>query len=311
MVSKGETLVILGPTGVGKTALALALASRFRAHILSADSRQIYKLMNIGTAKPTKEEQAIAPHHLIDLVWPDEPFSVADFQNLAFEKMSELKASGIPFMIVGGSPFYLYALMGSFFFPTVKADLQLRERWKAVAQERGNEFLYERLKAVDPLSASRIHPHDQRRIIRALEVWELTGKPLSSFVYKRTEAEGFQIIGLRAEREELRHRLERRTMEMFKKGLVEEVQALLKRGFGLDLTPMQSIGYKEVIQYLAGAISLEEAKEKIVTRSMQFAKHQMTWFKRDQRIRWVDLEKQVEESLHEEISFFPFPDTNI
>ncbi|MCR4433861.1 MAG: tRNA (adenosine(37)-N6)-dimethylallyltransferase MiaA [Caldiserica bacterium] len=285
-----DILVIVGPTGVGKTALAVEVASRAGFHILSADSRQIYRLMDIGTAKPTPEEREKAPHYLIDLAWPNVHFSVADFQSAGKEKMSELEAQGIPFMIVGGSPFYLYALMGSFFFPTVGADPQLRESLEREAQEKGSDFLHSRLKEVDPISASRIHPNDLKRIIRALEVWELTGRPLSSFTYRKTEVEGFRIVGLRMEKEDLRRRLEKRTEEMFRRGLVEEVRTLLERGYGPELVPMQSIGYKEVIEFLSGALTLEEAKGLIVKRSMQFAKHQMTWFKRDQRIRWIDLE---------------------
>lgn len=289
VLERKDVLVIVGPTGVGKTALAVELASRAGFHILSADSRQIYRLMDIGTAKPTSEERKKAPHYLIDLAWPNEHFSVADFQREGKERIAELKARGISFIIVGGSPFYLYALMGSFFFPTVGADPQLRASLEREAQEKGSDFLHLRLKEVDPISSSRIHPHDLKRIIRALEVWELTGRPLSSFTYRKTEVEGFQIVGLRMRKEDLRRRLERRTEEMFKRGLIEEVRTLLEKGYGPELIPMQSIGYKEVTDFLSGKLTLEEAKELIIKRSMQFAKHQMTWFKRDPRIRWVEI----------------------
>lgn len=290
MVPQGEgTLVILGPTGAGKTSLGVEVASIIGGHILSADSRQIYKLMDIGTAKPTKEERERAPHHLIDLVFPDQPFSVADFQKVGREKIAELERMGIPYLIVGGSPFYLYALMGSFFFPTVGADPQLRMALEKEAREKGSLFLHQRLQNVDPVSASRIHFNDLKRIIRALEVWELTGKPLSSFSYRKMEVEGFRLLGLKVQREDLRKRLERRTEAMFESGLVEEVKSLLEGGFGPDLMPMQSIGYREVIEMLNGKLSLKEAKDLIVQRSLQFAKRQMTWFKRDPRISWIEI----------------------
>ena len=290
MVFAGETpLVILGPTGTGKTALAVELAASRGAHVLSADSRQIYRMMDIGTAKPTPEERKRAPHHLLDLVLPDEPFSVADFQKIGQDKIAELRCSGIPFLIVGGSPFYLYALLGSFFFPSVGRSSLLREELQRKAKEYGVVTLHRMLKLVDPISAERIHPNDLRRLIRALEVWELTGKPLSSFSVKRMEDRSCNLIGLRMNREDLRRRLEQRTEEMFHRGLVEEVEDLLKRGYSPDLNPLRSIGYKETIKFLAGRSSLEEAKTRIVTSSLQFAKHQMTWFKRDQRIHWLDL----------------------
>jgi len=285
-----ETLVLLGPTGVGKTALAVEIAEGTGAHVISADSRQIFKLMDIGTAKPTPEEQRRAPHHLIDLVWPDQYFSVADFQKTGKEKMSQLVAQGIRYLIVGGSPFYLYALMDSFFFPSVGADVKLRKRLEREAAEKGSDFLHRRLQVVDPVSASRIHPNDLRRIVRALEVWELTGRPLSSFSYRRMEVEGFRIVGLRMRREDLERRLVERAEQMFRQGLVEEVKGLLDKGYGPELIPLQSIGYREVIELLSGKITLNEAKEQIVRKSLQFAKRQMTWFKRDPRIQWMELE---------------------
>lgn len=292
MVPKREgTIVILGPTGAGKTSLGIEVASIIGGHILSADSRQIFKLMDIGTAKPTEEERKKAPHHLIDLVFPDQAFSVADFQKEGHKKMAELQEKETPFIIVGGSPFYLYALMGSFFFPTVGADPQLRKALEKEAQEKGSQYLHQRLSRIDPVSASRIHFNDLKRIIRALEVWELTGRPLSSFSYKTTEVEGFSLYGLWIQRGDLRNRLKKRTEAMFKTGLVEEVEFLLKRGYGPDLIPMQSIGYREVIEMLSGKLSLEEAQDLIVQRSLQFAKRQMTWFKRDPRIHWIEIGK--------------------
>ncbi len=295
MVLAGETpLVVLGPTGVGKTTVAVELAASQKAHILSADSRQIYRLMDIGTAKPTLEERKRAPHHLLDLAWPDEPFSVADFQKIGQGKMEELRGQGTPFLIVGGSPFYLYALLGSFFFPTVGRASDLRRELEKKVLEKGSAALHRMLEAVDPVSAERVHPNDTRRLIRAIEVWQLTGKPLSSFSVRGMDDCPYYLIGLRMNREDLRRRLERRTEEMFHRGLVDEVKDLLRRGYSTDLNPLRSIGYKETLEFLEGRSSLEDAKSKIVNSSLKFAKHQMTWFKRDRRIRWIDLEEEFD-----------------
>jgi tRNA dimethylallyltransferase len=282
--------VLVGPTGSGKTALAIALAQRLGAVVLSADSRQVYRSMDIGTAKPTEEERILAPHLLIDLAWPDEPFTVADFQRLGQEEMTRQRQAGTPFLVAGGSPFYLYALLGSFFLPSAGANWELRQRLELEADVRGLERLHKRLAEIDPDSAGRIHPHDRRRIIRALEVWELTGKPRSHFRPVGFEGAGYRIVGLALSHDELARRLQRRMEEMFRRGLLEEVQGLLDRGYGPNLTPLQSIGYAQVIRLLQGKISQEQAQAEIVLRSLQFARRQMTWFKRDPRVEWFQVE---------------------
>jgi len=294
MVPRGQPpLVLLGPTGVGKTALALALADRQGTQILSADSRQVYRGMDVGTAKPTPEEQRRVPHHLIDLVNPDQPFTVADFQTLGSKAMGTLNQLGIPFLIVGGSPFYLYALLGDFFLPSVPADPDLRRDLEKEADEKGLPILQARLLSLDPDSAGKIHPNDRRRIIRALEVYLLSGRTRSSFSFGRMESIPFRLVGLAMGREDLRKRLVARTTKMLQHGLVEEVHALLQR-YPVTLRPLQSIGYRETIAYLEGQQDLEAARERIVTASMQFAKRQMTWFRRDPRIQWLELAAQFD-----------------
>lgn len=297
--SAGRPFVVVGPTGVGKTALTLALAERLGAEILSADSRQVYRLMDIGTAKPTAAEQQRSHHHLIDLAWPDETFTVADFQRLGWEVMTRLEREGIPFLIAGGSPFYLYALLGNFFLPTAGADPALRQRLEREANEGGLEALHARLASVDPTSAGRIHPHDRRRIIRALEVWELTGYPRSHFQVAGYQGEHFRLIGLQVDREVLRRRLVQRTQGMIRAGLVEEVRNLLQRGYDAALIPLQSIGYAQVVRLLQGSLTTQEAEAEIVLRSLQFARRQMTWFKRDPRITWLQV---GEDFLPEDLS---------
>ena len=273
--------------------MALALADRQGAQILSADSRQVYRGMNIGTAKPTPEEQRRVPHHLIDLVNPDQPFTVADFQVLGRKAMETLNQTGIPFLIVGGSPFYLYALLGDFFLPSVPANPDLRRELEKEADEKGLPTLQARLLSLDPDSACKIHPNDRRRIVRALEVYLLSGRTRSSFSFGRMESIPFRLVGLTLSREDLKKRLVARTTKMLQRGLVEEVHALLQR-YPLTLRPLQSIGYKEAIAYLEGQLDLETAQERIVTASMQFAKRQMTWFRRDSRITWLALAAQFD-----------------
>jgi tRNA dimethylallyltransferase len=230
---------------------------------------------------------------LIDVVNPDQPFTVADFQALGRKAMETLNQPGIPFLIVGGSPFYLYALLGDFFLPSVPANPDLRRELEKEADEKGLPTLQARLLSLDPDSACKIHPNDRRRIIRALEVYVLSGRTRSSFSFGRMESIPFRLVGLAMGREDLKKRLVARTTKMFQRGLVEEVHALLQR-YPLTLRPLQSIGYKETIAYLEGQLDLETAQERIVTASMQFAKRQMTWFRRDSRIHWLELAAQFD-----------------
>ena len=295
-------LVIVGPTGVGKTAVALKLAKILKGEIVSIDSRQIYKFLDIGTAKPTKEERKEVPQHLIDIINPDEEFSVADFKKEAEKKIQALKKRKILPVLVGGSPLYIKAVIDGLFIGPGKKE-NLRKELKEEADKFGNEYLYQKLKKVDPESANKLHPNNLRRIIRALEIFTLTGKPISDHQKKTNSAfkgQKIVIIGLQKEREVLYKRINERVDEMIGKGLIEEVKRLLRRGYQESLNSLQGLGYKEIIGYLKERYNREEAIRLLKRNTRRFAKRQIAWFKKDKRIIWVemkgdDLEKTVQE----------------
>lgn len=284
-------LVILGPTGVGKTEVAIELAKRIRAEIISADSRQIYKEMDIGTAKPSSAVRQKVPHHLIDLVFPDEIFDVAGFKARAEAIIKELQKKDKLPILVGGSGLYIKAVVDGLFVGP-GADWKWREKLKKKEKKEGRGTLHQELERVDPTTASRLHPHDQRRIIRALEVYHLSGKPISSYqtqfpsVLKSTV-----MIGLERGRESLYRLIDTRVDRMVAEGLIEEVESLLSKGYSEDLPSLQGLGYQQIIAYLRGEYPQEEAIRLIKRDTRRFAKRQMSWFKRDKRILWIDTEK--------------------
>lgn len=282
-------LVILGPTCVGKTQLSLKLADILNGEIVSFDSRQIYKLMDIGTAKPTKEERKSIPHHLVDVVCPDEKFTAADYGKKAREVILQITARGKTPIAVGGSGLYLKALEEGF-FEGPKADEDLRRELEGEARELGEPYLFERLKDIDPEAAKRIHPHDLVRIIRALEVYELTGKSISTF-QKEGEYEKFPMvfikIGLNIERDKLYQRIDLRVEQMMTEGLLDEVKKLNERGFTPKLKALKTVGYQELFDYLEGKIDLPMATEKIKLNTRHYAKRQLTWFRKDKKITWM------------------------
>lgn len=273
-------IFIVGPTGVGKTRLAIQLARRLHTEIISADSRQVYKLLDIGTAKPTLEERRMAPHHLIDLVWPDQDFSVADYL-ACFRRVLEgfLDAHRIP-LGVGGTGLYIRAITQGL-FEGPGADWGLRQEMEELAQKKGPLALHLRLKEVDPEAAQRIHPHDRRRIIRALEVYQLTQMPISRLQKERTFpglSWPFISFGLTRDRQELYERIERRVDLMLEMGLVEEVKGLLERGYLEELNALQAFGYRDLIGYLQGRQTLTEALDHFKRDTKRYAKRQLTWF---------------------------------
>lgn len=303
--TEGFPLVFLvGPTGVGKTALALDLAQALGTEILNADSRQVYRLLDIGTAKATPEEQARVPHHLIDLVWPDQGFSVADYLG-AFQDAWEKRfvASGKVPLIVGGTGLYVRAITRGL-FKGPGADPALRRELKAFAQEHGLGALHLRLEKVDPEAAHRIHPHDLRRTIRALEVYLRTGTPISRLQQEETSI-GFPvpslIFGLTRNRRELYGRIDQRAEAMLERGLIEEAQGLLDRGYAESsgqraegsrlnqLPALEAFGYRDLIDYLRGRRPLEEALCSFQRDTKRYAKRQLTWFSRERVLRWFDL----------------------
>jgi tRNA dimethylallyltransferase len=287
--------IILGPTGVGKTEIALRVAEELAGEIISCDSRKIYKLLDIGTAKPSKEERKKIPHHLIDIADLREEFSVADFKREAERKISQIQNREKLPLLVGGSPLYIKAVIDGLFSGPGK-DPDLRKRLIEKAKKSGDEYLYRRLKKVDPPAAEKIHPHDLKRIIRALEIFELTGKPisyhqqLSSFNPQFSRLGRVIMIGLRRKREELYKRINNRVDKMLEAGLVGEVKELLKKGYSENLNSLQGLGYKQIIGYLKGRYNFKEAVRLLKRDTRRFAKRQMTWFRKDKRITWVDIE---------------------
>ena len=281
---------LIGPTASGKTSVGLEVAERAGAEILSLDSMAIYRGMDIGTAKPTAAEQARVPHHLIDLAEPHEAFSTGRYVEAAEAAIADVAGRGRLPLFVGGTALYLKAMTEGL-FDGPSADWPLRNRLKAEAAEHGSPALHERLRAVDPAAADRIHPNDLRRIIRALEVHQATGRPISEqqtqFGSPTARYECI-VAGLRRDRAELYGRIDRRVDAMFAQGLVDEVRALLASPKGISHAAAQFVGYREVIAHLRGEWTLDEAREKIKTRTRQFAKRQLSWFRHIPGIRWVD-----------------------
>lgn len=294
-------LVLVGPTAVGKTALSLQLAKALDAEIISGDSMQVYRRMDIGTAKLPPSEREGIPHHLIDILEPEEPFSVSMFQDLCTKKIAEIRSRGkLPF-IVGGTGLYVESVCYGYSFQGDSGDEAFRERMQQFASERGAESLHARLAEVDPASAERIHPNDVRRVIRALEVYETTGRPLSeSQAQKRgdpkTSPYRLCIIGLTMDRSALYRRIEERVDAMIADGLVDEVEALLRSGVPRTAVSMQGLGYKEIAACLCGEMDLPSAVTLLKRDTRHFAKRQLSWFRHMQDISWVDVSEAEKNS---------------
>ncbi|HEX7534663.1 MAG TPA: tRNA (adenosine(37)-N6)-dimethylallyltransferase MiaA [Syntrophales bacterium] len=287
-VKKPRLIVILGTTGVGKTAAAISLACESGGEIISADSMQVYRLLDIGTAKPTREEQSLVKHHLIDVVNPDEQFNAAMFIRLAHGSIGKLNDTGKPIFVVGGTGLYIKALLGGL-FEGPDANEDLRKSYRQELRRFGKAYLYEKLKERDEQAAAQIDRNDIPRIIRALEVLELCG--LS--IVEKQEAHhfgdnlyDFLKIGLTVERAELYRRIDQRTEKMIEDGLVDEVKGLLSIGYHENLRPMQALGYKHIARLVKGSCNIADAIRMIKRDTRHFAKRQMTWFGRDREIEW-------------------------
>ncbi len=307
---KPPLIVICGPTAVGKSRLALTLAQEIGAEIISVDSRKIYKYMDIGTAKPAREERSKVPHHLIDLIEPDARFSAGRFGEEAKKAIAQVQKKGRTALLVGGSGLYLKAVVDGL-FSGPKASAERRERLKKEAEAFGTASLHQKLKKVDSQAASKIHPHDLVRIIRALEVYEETGRCISSLQSEQRANRQFSsptaescrvasgdrlvMIGLNRDRKDLYRRIDQRVEIMFSHGLVEEVKSLLKRGYDENLISMQGLGYKEVCGYLKGNYDLEEAERLLKRNTRRYAKRQLTWFQKDKRIHWIKVNEDEDE----------------
>ena len=287
---KSSLICIVGPTAVGKTEIAIQLAQHLDAEIVSLDSRQIYREMDIGTAKPTLDQQRAVHHHLIDCVGVDQPFSVAEYQRLADTAIAEIRGREKRAMAVGGAGLYFRGIIDGL-FDGPGADAEIRAKLQREADEHGNVALHERLRRCDPEAANRVHPNNRVRVIRALEVYELTGKPISSLQqqWKMNEPRyPFRAFGLNIPRETLYQRIEERVDRMVKVGLIEEVKWLLDQGYPRDCVAMQSFGYKELVDYLDRNQTLHEAITLLKQNTRRFAKRQLTWFRNDPRIEWLD-----------------------
>lgn len=290
----GRVVAIVGPTGVGKTAVAVELVSELGGEIISADSMAVYVGMDIGTAKPTIEEQRRAQFRLIDVVDPAEPFSVGEYERLARDATEAVLRKAETAFVVGGSGLYVKALIDGLSELTPPDNAQLRRLLTQEAVSHGNESVHRRLAEVDPESAERIHPNNLKRVIRALEIYQATGIP-ASIIFERDSHRpprwsDTRFFGLTMSRDALYERIEKRVDDMMNAGLVEEVSSLLERGLGPDLQSMQALGYKEIAGYLRGECDLDEAVELLKKNTRRFAKRQYTWFKADPRIGWISVE---------------------
>lgn len=289
-------IIVAGPTAVGKTELALRLSEDLATPIISADSMQIYKGLNIGTAKPDQEQQQRATHLLIDLIEPDREFSVADYQQQFQQTVAKLDEAGKIPLIVGGTGLYIRAVTQSFALPAIaEPNPELREALKQLAKVEGNEALHRQLAEIDPEAAARIHPNDIFRVIRGLEVFQQTGIPISKMQTKGELKRPLIYLFLNRDRAELYQRINLRVDQMIADGLVEEVQQLFAQGYDSRLKSLQSLGYKQIGAYLLGQISWSEAIEAIKQKTRNYAKRQISWFKREPVDLWVNLsEKKLE-----------------
>lgn len=295
MQQRERLVVIIGPTSVGKTQLSLELAEQFDGEIISGDSMQVYRGMDIGTAKAEPEELARIPHHLIDIKNPDEEYSVAMFQESAATLITDINQRGkLPF-IVGGTGLYIESVTHRFQFSTTSQDPELRDRLQRLADSEGVEALHARLADVDPITAERLHPNDVKRVIRALEIYESSGYKMSDFQLRAQHSPyDLVMIGLTMDRAKLYERINHRVELMIEAGLVEEVRGLLDAGYDASLVSMQGLGYKELIPYLYGEITLEKAVNDIQQRTRHFAKRQLSWFRRMAEIQWFDMTDPAE-----------------
>jgi tRNA dimethylallyltransferase len=297
-------LVLVGPTAVGKSNLALNIASNLKIDIISADSAQVYRRLNIGTAKPFPEEQKLITHHLIDLVDPDQDYSVADYQKDADTVIRQLWIDGkIPFM-VGGTGLYIKAVTDRYAFGSKGSNRKLRSSYERLAQVEGLDKLYQMLKSVDPTAASKIHANDQRRIIRALEVYATEGEQISMQA-TRTNRQGSPyktiIFGINCDRNLLYSRIEKRVDKMIEQGFLDEVKDLYNAGYNENTPGMQILGYRQLLAYLRNKLCWDDAVDEIKKQTRNLAKRQLTWFRREDRIEWIEIYGSLTEDNISEI----------
>jgi len=291
--SKQPLVVIVGPTAVGKTEFSIRLALKTNGEIVTADSMQVYRGLDIASAKPTIKERRGVAHHLIDIVDPDEAFNVAEYRTLAHQAIASVHSRGRLPILSGGTGLYVKAVLDEFLFPDEGADPILRRELEQEAELLGPDALHDRLRAVDPAAAARIHPNDVRRVVRALEVHARTGVPFSEHLKSKTApAPPYETLmfGLTRPREELYRRIDERVDEQIRMGLVGEIKEVLAK-YGEPKIARQALGFKEIASYLKGERTLEEAVEILKRDTRRFAKRQYTWFRREDRIKWIDLDE--------------------
>ncbi len=297
---------IVGPTASGKTSLAIELAPRINGEIISCDSMQVYRGMDIGTAKAGALERSLVPHHLIDVVDIYQDFNVAQYQRLAQAAITHINDRGRLPLLVGGTGLYYQAVVDNYRFFPLESKASVRQKWQRIIQSKGLEYTYKILKEVDYPYSQLISSKDQKRIVRALEVYELTGQPFSSFQQREGHTYKLALVGLYLPRPQLYERIDRRVDEMIEKGFIEEVLALRDSSHYDDgLNSMQALGYKQIIAYLNGFIDRKGMIDEIKRETRRFAKRQLTWFKKDKRINWIQVEtKSSKEILLEKIAAY-------
>lgn len=311
-MKKKPLIILTGPTAVGKTKASIGLAKAVDGEIISADSMQVYRHMDIGSAKIKPEEMEGIPHHLIDVLEPDDEFHVVKFQQLAKKAMREIWKRGHIPIVTGGTGFYIQALLYDIDFDENEKEDACRKELEAYAKEHGAEALHEKLAFVDPASAEMIHPNNIKRVIRALEFYEQTGKRISEHNETQRQRESpyaFAYFVLTDDRAHLYERINRRVDQMIEEGLVNEVQALKDKGYTKQLVSMQGLGYKEILDYLDGNCTLEEAIYTIKRDTRHFAKRQLTWFKRERDVIWINKQSfgyDAEQILDEMLSKLPW-----
>jgi tRNA dimethylallyltransferase len=285
-------LVIVGPTAVGKTALSLRLAQDFAGEIISADSRQIYRGLDIGTDKPSPEQQALVPHHLLDVVNPDEVLTLAEFQERVYATIDAIHERNRLPLLVGGTGQWVWAVVEGWGIPRVPPDPDLRAKLETRAEAIGAEALHAELAAVDPQAAQKLDPHNVRRVIRALEVYHQTGSPISQHQRKSPPPYNILLVGLTMSRKQLYERIDRRIDRMIERGLLAEVEQLVEAGYGWELPAMSGLGYRQIGQYLRGEVSLDQAVALIKKETRRFVRQQYNWFRLDDpRIYWFEVDE--------------------
>jgi tRNA dimethylallyltransferase len=291
-------ITVVGPTAVGKSRLALQLAWKFNGEVINADSRQVYRYMDIGTAKPGRAERSLIPHYLLDIINPNESFSLALYQELAVEAIDNISNRGKTPFLVGGSGLYVWSIVEGWQIPQVPPDAEFRRRLEVRAKAEGSRILYEELQQIDPVAAAKILPDNIRRIIRALEVYKATGKPASKLWQKQAPPFAVLIVGLTTKRDDLYHSIDSRVETMIKQGLVDEVKDLMARGYSLNLPSLSSIGYRQIGMVLQGKLDMLLAIQQMKYETHRFARHQYAWFRlNDDRIHWFDISDDNQENI--------------